>query len=106
MSLPRCTRSDSVCVTGVPASGLRLSASILRAGGVPVEAAAFAKVNEQILASLGGSWQFPPSLGRSRREALRHHVDTARQFAAAAHSDGATVWVDSQVLLLADLWRE
>ena len=106
MSLPGSTRSDSVCVTGVPASGLRLSASILRAGGVSVEAAAFAKVNEQVLASLGGSWQFPPSLGGSRREALRHHLDTARQFAAGVHSDGATVWVDSQVLLLADLWRE
>ena len=33
-------------------------------------------------------------------------MDTARQFAADARSDGATVWVDSQVLLLTDVWRE
>jgi hypothetical protein len=95
-----------MCVTGAPCSGIALPTSIFGAGGVIVETAAFAELNEQVLAALGGSWRLPPSLDRRRREALLSHLDAARQVAAAACADGASVWADAQMLLLADLWQD
>lgn len=106
MSLPSPRAPQNLCVAGVPGSGVGVSASILRAGGVATETAAFAELNRNVLASLDGSWQLPPSLDGGRPPALSNHMDAAKRAAAAARAGGATAWVDCQMLLLADLWRE
>ncbi len=65
------------------------------------------RINEELLARLGGSWHAPPDLvmGWDRDPEIAAGVDPATLLAEAYTEPGASVWKDPRMCLLLPFWR-